>query len=181
MSVTKKHLAQVGEGMTLLDEDQIRQAIQLIRIVKERGGTMYLFGNGGSHATASHFANDLIKMGRVRAICVGDMAAAMLAYGNDEGWGRMFAGPLQGMLAAHLDGVVGISCSGDSANVIAGLNFAKAVPGVATIGLTGLGRSSAINALNLDVIIHAPVPDIRVQEDLHSIACHAIARSLQEE
>jgi len=164
--------------MTLLDKGEVEQMIACLRVIRKNGGTVYLFGNGGSHATASHFANDLIKMCRTRAVCIGDMASAMLAYGNDNGWLFMFSHPLQKMLRKG-DGVIGISCSGDSENVLNALDSAVGNSFI-SIGLTGNSELSRINKLDLHALVHARYPDIRVQEDLHMMVCHAVARSLQE-
>ena len=177
--IFRKHFSQIGEGMTLLDEDELHAAIAALRLTKQNGGTVYIFGNGGSHATASHFANDLMKMTRTKAICIGDSVPTVSAYGNDEGHGHMFSMPLE-TLIKPFDCAVGISCSGNSENVIKGLLMTRVRGGI-TIGLTGLSNSSLINKMDMDALIHARVPDIRVQEDLHSIVCHAIVRSLQEE
>ena len=179
MSTIRKHLAQVEEAMTLLDEDEIRNAITILEVVRRAGGTVYVFGNGGSHATASHFANDLMKMAGCRAVCIGDMSSAVLAYGHDNGWRNMYCDPLGEMLK-DADGVVGISCSGNSENVISALEMATGRK-VLTIGMTGLALDSEINNLGLDGLIHANFPDIRIQEDIHLMVCHAIVRAMQEE
>lgn len=177
MSITRKHFSEVSEVMTLYDNEEIQQAINALQIVKKARGTIYLFGNGGSHATASHFANDLVKMARIRAVCVGDMATAMLAYGNDNGWERMFSDPLGQMLKPG-DGVIGISCGGESENVLRALELAVRKNALA-IGLTGNSLQSRINGLGLNALVHANYPDIRVQEDFHLMVCHAIVRTLQ--
>lgn len=179
MSTIQKHLSQVSEAMTLLDEDEVMAAINVLSIVRKHGGTVYLFGNGGSHATASHFANDLMKMGRVRAVCIGDMASAMLAYGNDNGWERMFVDPLVELIKP-MDCAVGISCSGSSRNVLEALEYVVQDGAILTIGMTGQSLDSEINRIGLNALIHANFPDIRVQEDIHLMACHAMARALQE-
>lgn len=175
-----RHLSEVGEGMTFLDPSEIQKAVDILKLVRDNyHGTAYLLGNGGSHATASHFANDLTKMCRLRAVCIGDMAPSMLAYGNDNGWGGMFAGPLVRFVNPAGDVVIGISCSGNSENVINGLSYARSRE-ILTIGMTG-GKDGEIAGLNLDALIHTPgTHDIRTQEDLHSIVCHAIARALQD-
>lgn len=178
MNIIRKHLADVEEAMTLLDIAEVERLALLISTVRSFRGTIYVFGNGGSHATASHLANDLIKMVRVRAICIGDMASAMMAYGNDTGWENMFFGPLTEMLRDG-DGVIGISCGGSSPNVIKALKYATATDCVVG-GLTGIGIDTPINKLKLDVLVHARVNDIRVQEDLHMIVCHAAVRMVQE-
>ena len=180
MNTIRKHLSEVSECMTLLDEAEIRKVVQILRSVRATGGTVYLFGNGGSHATASHFANDLMKMAGVRAICVGDMTTAMLAYGNDNGWVNMFLDPLRDMRLTEKDAVVGISCGGKSASVIAALGYARG-QGILTTALTGQSLDSEINHLGLDALVHANFPDIRVQEDFHLMVCHAVVRAMQEE
>src|SRR5258706_4585835 len=177
MNTIVKHLSQVSEGMMLLDQTEIQTVVHVLSAVRKLRGTVYLFGNGGSHATASHFANDLNKMARVKAMCVGDGIATMTAYGNDEGWANMFSAHLSKILTAN-DCVVGISCSGLSENVIRGLEIGKGI--CLAVGLTGLGNDTWINKIGLDALVHARVPDIPVQEDLHSFGCHAGVRSLQE-
>lgn len=173
------HFRQVEEGLTMMDEGEIEKMVDMLKAVRAVGGTVYVCGNGGSHSTAGHFANDLLKMCRIRAVCVGDMGASMMAYGNDEGWENMFAGPLEKMVKAQ-DCVVGISCSGNSKNVVNALTLAKEQWGLLGGGLTGISNSSEINEIGLDALVHARVPDIRVQEDLHLIVCHAVVRSIQE-
>ena len=179
VSVIRKHLAQVSEGMTLLDMEEIEKVVMSLGIIRKGGGTVYVCGNGGSHTTASHFANDLMKMVRIKAVCLGDMSATVFAYGNDDGWVDMFKKPLEDMLKPG-DAVVGISCSGKSVNIISALGFAVS-EGAIAIGLTGISNDSEINRMDLTALVHMlGVPDIRVQEDLHLMVCHAIVRTLQE-
>lgn len=178
----EKHLAEISEGMTFLDKDEIDRAVQVLRLVRKNQGTVYLFGNGGSHTTASHFANDLLKMCRIRAVCIGDMAGAMLAHGNDNGWDDMFSGPLHKMMRENFeyDCAIGISCSGNSVNVCSAL-YAALQHGILTIGFTGMRLDSPLGLQKLNATIHTfGVGDIRVQEDLHLMVCHAIVRALQE-
>lgn len=172
------HMSQVSEGMTLMDTDEVERLADMIKIVKNSKGTLYLFGNGGSHATASHFCNDLNKIVKVKAVCVGDLTPVVTAYGNDNGWERMFSSHLQNVLARG-DGVIGISCSGNSINVLNGLLAGLQMECLAG-GLTGMSDSNKMSELGLDALVHARVPDIRVQEDLHMIVCHAVVRMLQE-
>lgn len=178
MNAIEKHMAQVEEGMTLLDVDEVKRVVEGIRITKRMNLTVYLFGNGGSHATASHFANDLAKMVKVRAVCVGDMTPITSAYGNDNGWENMFRGYLDNALVQG-DCLIGISCGGRSENVLRGLRSGLALNCLA-FGMTGMGKDTPINKLGLDGLVHASVSDIRVQEDLHLMVCHAVVRSLQE-
>ena len=174
-----RHLNDIEEGMTLMDQDEVKHLVGLLRVVKDKQGTVYLFGNGGSHATAGHFANDLMKICRIKAVCVGDMASAMMAWGNDTGWENMFYGPLSEMVKWN-DGLVGISCSGNSDNVVRALRAGKDEWNVLTAALTGISDANMVSSLGLDVVVHTHgVTDIRVQEDLHMMICHAVVRELQ--
>ena len=179
MDTIENHFSEVLDGANMLDETEIWQVVKILKFTKVSGGTVWLFGNGGSHATAGHFANDLLKMCGVRAINIGDMASVVSAYGNDNGQEDMFSAVLQKMLKDE-DCAFGISCSGNSPNVIRALEHAKN-QNVYTLGMTGSSLHSIINDCGLDGLIHTPgAQDIRVQEDLHLMICHAIARSLYD-
>ncbi len=178
MTPINLHLSQVSEAMTLLDQDEVQHVVNILRVIREARGTVYLFGNGGSHSTTSHFANDLLKMVHVKAVCIGDMTPVTLAYGNDTNWENMFRMPLYELLNPN-DGVLGISCSGNSENVLNALAHGK-VKNNLTIGLTGQADDSKINKLGLDALVHVRATDIRVQEDIHLMVCHAVVRALQE-
>jgi D-sedoheptulose 7-phosphate isomerase len=180
MDTIIRHFEHVEDGMNLLDEVEIRRAVDVLKVVRNLGGTVYLFGNGGSHATAGHFANDLMKMCGIRAVCIGDMTSTMLAYGNDNGWDNMFIDQLKEMIDRK-DCAFGISCSGNSVNVIRALEMTRSRD-ILAVGLTGESFHSVINDCALDALVHTPgVQDIRAQEDLHLMICHAIVRSLQED
>ena len=168
-----QHFSQVDEAMSLVDDTEIRRALEVIRSVKRGGGTVWLAGNGGSAATASHFANDLSKMAHVKAIALSDMTSTTLAHGNDEGWDRMFSNALLGQMRAG-DAVVGISCSGNSENVV---SFLGMIEREKMIGLVGPGVSK-ISEMRPAALIRAMADEITVIEDVHLIICHAMTRSL---
>ena len=173
-----KHLTEIEEAMTLLDPKEVEQVVSVLEIVRKQHGTVYVCGNGGSHTTASHFVNDLVKMLHLKAVAVGDMSALVYAYGNDNGWANMFSDPIK-KLITHNDAVFGISCSGNSENVVRALGVAKAADALA-VGLTGPSGDSEINRIGLHGLVHVFAGDIRVQEDVHLMICHAIVRMMQE-
>ena len=84
------HLEQVYEALSLLDQAKVQEVADKLKRVRSGSGTVYLCGNGGSHSTASHFANDLAKMGKMKAVCLGDAVPTTLAYGNDDGWEKVW-------------------------------------------------------------------------------------------
>lgn len=178
MKRIRKHFSEVDEALSLIDTTEIENVVRVLRIVKQAGKRVYVFGNGGSHATATHFVNDLVKQNRIKAHCVGSEAPTVFAYGNDNGWENMFRDPLVGKLETG-DCLFGISCSGNSENVVRALELAVVSNGFA-VGLTGASEHSAMAKLGMDAIVYVPVEDIRVQEDAHLIICHSIVRALQE-
>jgi len=177
MDVLKKHMSQVVEGINMVDGGEYWEVLEALKLVRKAGGVVYTMGNGGSSATAAHFTNDLVKMGKVRSVCLTGQVPLMMAYGNDEGWEMMLAKPLAKMMREE-DMAFGISCSGNSENVVNALAWAHDRDWL-SVGMTGCSHECAINGIT-SALIHTMVPDIRVQEDLHLMLCHALARGLQE-
>ena len=173
MNITSKHLMQIEEAMDLLDTNEVNMAISALKLIRARGGSVYLVGNGGSAATCSHFANDLTKMGKMVAYSVPDMTPLTLAHGNDNGWSVMFSNVLRRMMKPE-DVLIAITCSGESVNVVHALEIRNT-----RILLTGPEDSSAVFT-QPDIIIRAMAQEITVMEDIHSIICHAIARGLMD-
>lgn len=169
------HFMEVANCMTLLNTTEIERAVEILTEVRKANGTAYLAGNGGSAATASHFANDLNKIARVKAICLSEMVPTFLAYGNDFGWEHMFATPLRRHISSN-DVFIGFSCSGNSENIIECFHSSSRYY---SIGFTGPGPSEMTRA-NPSALIIAMSDDITVQEDIHLIVCHAIAKELAD-
>lgn len=155
----------------------VDEAVKMLRDVRARKSAVYIVGNGGSAATASHFANDLVKVCGVRAFSIPDMVPLVTAYGNDLGWQSMFREPFTKLMLPQ-DVLIAFSCSGESENV------AEAAAGIVrnklqnnVIALIGAERMCQLAVL-ADVTIDVPFRDIRVQEDCHSVICHAIVGML---
>lgn len=163
-----------------VSQSKVNQAASILKRARGAHSSVYILGNGGSAATAGHFANDLVKMCGIRAFSLPAMMPLVTAYGNDNGWRTMFQTPL-GTFLIPTDVVIAISCSGVSPNVvdaIRAVSHSVGVPDVGTIGLTGDNLESPMAKLDLDVMISVPFRDIRVQEDCHSVICHAIVGML---
>jgi D-sedoheptulose 7-phosphate isomerase len=173
----ERHIREINEAFMLLDEERIKHVVNTLKVVRAAGGTVWLAGNGGSAATASHFSNDLTKMGHVKAIAISDLTPTTLAYGNDNGWDQMFAHALE-MHIGPKDAVIGISCSGNSKNIVAFLAMAKSRYKIA---FTGPGYNRISKEVLPDILVQVMSDEITVIEDVHSAICHAIARSLQDE
>ena len=157
-----------------LDVDSIDKALNLLLQTFEDGKTVYVFGNGGSSATASHFQNDFNKgvseytEKKFNFLCLNDNVATVMAVANDIGFDEVFRFQLQGHLKRG-DIVMAISGSGNSKNVINAVEYAKSM-GNQVIGLTGF-NGGKLKQLS-DVSLHAPIHSMQVTEDIHMIFDH---------
>ncbi|KUN00440.1 hypothetical protein AQI95_34650 [Streptomyces yokosukanensis] len=145
------------------------------------GRTLYICGNGGSAATASHLAVDLSKNTRVpgkpavRTASLVDHVPALTAWANDVGYDEVFTGQLAG-LAEPGDVVIGISTSGNSPNVLKALRYGRA-HGMSTVGL--LGRDGGRARELCDAYVLAPADSIEEQEDVHMALAHILTRHMR--
>jgi D-sedoheptulose 7-phosphate isomerase len=121
-----------------------REWVDLSHAVNERGNTIYFIGNGGSAGIASHMAADACKNGRMRAIAFNDVAM-ITATSNDLAYEEVFALPIA-RLARAGDLVVSISSSGNSPNIVKGLQQAREM-GIHTITLSGWNADNKSRAL----------------------------------
>jgi D-sedoheptulose 7-phosphate isomerase len=146
------------------------------------GSTLYVCGNGGSAATASHLAVDLSKNTRVsgappmRIVSLVDHVPALTAWANDVGYEAVFSGQLAGLAEAG-DAVVAISASGNSPNILHALSYGRDHD-LATVGL--LGPSGGLARDLCDAWVAAPADSIEEQEDLHMTMSHLLTRHMRD-
>ena len=169
-------MSKVMVAISHINFDEIEKCIKILREARQTDNNVFIVGNGGSAATASHFANDLLKMANIRALCIPDMTPTTLAYGNDEGWKWMFHDPISKLYNPR-DVLVAISCSGNSENVVNCTEFIKEP----IIVMTGNDPKCKLAMRGAGAIIYADSDDITVQESIHSVICHTIARVLSGE
>lgn len=159
-----------------LDIDKIDEAMQLIRETYEKEGTIYIFGNGGSSATASHYQNDFNKgiseyvEKKFRFACLNDNMATVMAIANDIGFEEVFRFQLKNKLQPN-DIVIAISGSGNSKNVLNAVEYAISC-GNKIIGMTGFDGGKLADVS--DVSLHVPIHSMQVTEDVHMIFDHMI-------
>ncbi len=140
---------------------------------------MYIFGNGGSAVTSSHFARD-ISIGTqkdisLKAVSLTDVAA-ITSIGNDVGYDAIFAKYLKGRISDR-DIAIGISASGNSQNILSGVLQARN-QGAYTIGFIGFGGGKLKDIVELPIILSSK--DYGIVEDTHLILCHIIAKLLKD-
>lgn len=146
----------------------------------EKDQKVFLFGNGGSAMTASHTVADLVKTAMVpgqkmlKAFSLVDNTGILTATGNDVSYDDTFLLPLQAYAAAG-DVAVGISCSGNSPNLMKAAEWAKA-NGLTLVALTGFkgGKIAQI----ADIHINIPSDNYGIIEDLHMSVGHMAAHLL---
>ena len=170
----REYISHEIDTLKSLDVDAINDALNLLLQTMEDGNTVFVFGNGGSSATASHFQNDFNKgvsehtEKKFNFLCLNDNVATMMAVANDIGFEEVFRFQLDGHIKPG-DVVMAISGSGNSKNVINAVEYAKE-RGNKIIGLTGFGGGKLKQLA--DILLHAPINSMQVTEDIHMIFDH---------
>jgi D-sedoheptulose 7-phosphate isomerase len=179
-------LERVGKELNRVDPEQVRALADAIYGCYEKRRFVFLCGNGGSGSNASHFCEDLGKgtlrrsdfdndqKKRLRILSLTDNTPYILAWGNDEGFDRVFVEQLKN-LASPGDLLIAISGSGNSPNILRAVEWANR-QGLTTFGCTGFTggklRSLAQHCL------HVPLDDMGIVESIHLTAFHWIVDNL---
>ncbi len=173
-----KYLSYLSELLTRIEVKKVEKIIHLFEEAGERGKTIYLLGNGGSAARASHLAND-INIGTradgrrpIRAISLADNLSVITALANDEGYAKIFVRQLEGILMRG-DVVVGFSASGNSENLIAAFRFARR-QGAVTVACTGFNGGELHRSADFALHISTPNGEYGPVEDIFTILGHLI-------
>lgn len=169
--------------LDLIDKASLSEVMNLLEAARLDGRQIFIMGNGGSAATASHYCCDfnkgisMSKEKRYRMICLNDNVPTMMAYANDVSYEEIFLGPLLNFYNEG-DVVIGISGSGNSGNVVKAMEWAKEQNAV-TIAITGYdgGRLKQIAHYG----VHVPVDDMQIAEDLHMVLDHCMMKVLTRE
>jgi len=175
-----KHLTQI---LSELDLSSIEKFIGLLLSARKEGKNVYFIGNGGSAATASHFANDLAigtrsKKLPFKVMSLIDNSSVITAIGNDYGYEQVFVKQLEACLGSG-DLLVAISASGNSPNILKAVEYTKENNGI-TIGLTGFDGGELKKIV--DHVIHVPTVkgDYGPVEDVHMILDHVVGNYLMQ-
>lgn len=165
-----------------LDKNEVNKFIELVLEAYRNDRKIYIFGNGGSSLTASHFACDFNKGlsygsdKRFRVMPLTDNLATIMAYANDVGFDDVFVEQLKNHLEEG-DLAIGISGSGNSYNVIKAIEYANSRDNV-TIGITGY-NGGILKKISRHSV-NANINDMQVSEDIHMILCHMAMRVIED-
>jgi D-sedoheptulose 7-phosphate isomerase len=179
----REHVRRTEEVIRSVEYAAVAQLTEKLHQAYQAGNRVFLFGNGGSAACASHFAEDLGKgivrdlehQKRLRVLSLADSAPYITALGNDCGYDSIFRQQLQ-TNAAPGDVAIGISGSGNSPNVLNAVAWAKE-NGLFTAGITGFDGGKLRKMVDLS--IHFPVMDMEIAENAHLIVLHLVVGGLR--
>lgn len=173
-----RYVRELIGALEALPHDDVARSIEALEGAYDEGRQVFIAGNGGSAATASHMANDLVwgmaQIGRpaFRAVALTDCVPLMTAISNDRSYDEIFAVPLRA-LAKKGDLLVVISGSGNSPNVVRAVEAAKEL-GVSTVAWLGKGGGRVRDMV--DVALVVPSDDYGPIEDIHMMFDHLVIR-----
>lgn len=181
-SYIKNFSDKVIAAMKAIPEQEIAKAISIIQATHERNGRIYIFGNGGSLALATHWVSDFNKTvfshyldqpaRRFQAIRLPSTESELTAWANDVGYDMVFAGPLRNYLQDS-DTIIAISSSGNSSNIIKAVELAKEryVP---VIGLSGFDGGKLNHLADAKILVETKKGEYGVVESVHGAILHLI-------
>lgn len=181
VAYARGYLRRLGEVLASLDLDEIARGAEIMWRAREEGRRIFFIGNGGSAATASHFANDVgigtrCEGAPFKALSLTDNNAILTCIANDSGYHRVFVDQLR----IHIepgDVVVAISASGNSPNILEAVDYARAL-GNTTIGLTGFDGGQLRAKAQVSIHVDTERGEYGVVEDIHMVLDHLISSFL---
>jgi len=183
--IAADYLREFTELLRLVDLDAVERTVECLRRVRDAHGTVYVAGNGGSAATASHWANDLGKATKassrafMQVMCLSDNVSWLTALANDEGYDRVFSGQLENF-AGPGDLFVAISASGSSPNLIEAAELARE-RGVVTIGLLGFDGGALKELVDECLWLPTEQGQYGLVESGHSVLCDILTTCLMQD
>ncbi len=182
MQEIRHYLKEVQSVLNRLPIGAIEEAVDVLLSANYVGSTIFTMGNGGSAATASHFACDLAKGAivpgcpRFRVVALTDNVPLITAWSNDVAYEDIFAEQLGGLIARG-DVVVAFSGSGNSPNVLKAVALARQRGGI-TIGFSGFDGGQLSRMVDVPVVV--PCHCMEQIEDVHMVLCHLTATALRQ-
>jgi D-sedoheptulose 7-phosphate isomerase len=182
MEAVSRYFSGLEQMLRAISLAHLEKVLRLLEEAYLNGRRIFIMGNGGSAATASHFALDLAKntivpgAPRLKAISLTDHVPLITAWSNDTAYEHIFAEQLENLVEPG-DVVIAISASGNSLNLINALRLAERSRAF-TIGLLGAKGGKIKDMVNAYIL--APGQNIEQEEDAHMIVAHVITRHMRE-
>jgi D-sedoheptulose 7-phosphate isomerase len=172
------YIAELSRAAGTIDQSAVQRYADALFDCWRRDAQVLVFGNGGSHANASHTVADFVKTAmvdgkrRLRALCMSDNLPMLTAIGNDIGYADTFSFTIESS-GRRGDLAVAISCSGNSPNILKAAETAKRL-GMMLVALTGM-KGGKVGPL-ADIHINVASENFGVIEDLHMSVAHIAAQ-----
>ena len=179
----QSYISRIDHALDTISLNELETSIKIISNSSKNSGKIWLIGNGGSAATASHFATDLSRCtGENRqpltAISLCDNLGLITAIGNDFSFEDIFVKQLQNLGKAG-DLLISISASGNSRNLIKAVEFANTFS-ISTLSLVGFDGGALHELSDNSIFVQTNIGDYGIAEDCHSIICHYISSQLRK-
>jgi D-sedoheptulose 7-phosphate isomerase len=181
LTSVSNYLDNLGHIISALPREPLARITDMLLEAGRDGRTIFILGNGGSSATASHLACDLAKTAsvpghpRLRALALSDNVPLLTAWGNDASYDVVFSEQLKTFVKAG-DLVIAITASGNSPNVLAAAAAARDA-GASVIGLIGFGGGRLQPMCDVALIV--PSYDYGPVEDAHMVFVHAVTAAIR--
>ena len=175
---------QLIKTLELIDSEVVQRIVDEMLSARQNHRTIFIIGNGGSAATASHMATDFtfgsrIKDPYIKVISLVDNSAIITATGNDIDFNSIFSRQLIA-IGSEGDILIMISASGNSSNLVACIDICKA-NGIKTISLTGFEGGRLKDLVDISLHIPTEMGAYGIAEDTHMIVGHMITELLKSE
>ncbi|MCX7877607.1 MAG: SIS domain-containing protein [Ignavibacteria bacterium] len=174
----------INDTLNALNVEEINNFLEQLVLAYRNDKLVFVIGNGGSAANASHLAQDLAKgtrkdpnqRKRIKALSLTDNTPFITAQGNDEGYESVFEQQLR-TFASPGDYLIAISGSGNSPNIVRAVEWANS-NGLVTIGVTGYDGGKLRKMVRHS--LHVPLNEMCTAESIHSIVFHYVILELRE-
>jgi len=177
----RKYSQELKKVLDNFPENDFGLFLGLLLVAYRKNRQIFIFGNGGSAASAMHFTCDINKgvsaglKNSFRVHCLNDNISSLTAYANDISYESVFMEQLKNFFQAD-DLAIGISASGNSRNVVNAIKYANRKGGI-TLGLSGFHGGRLIKAAKYNLVVRSN--DMQVIEDMHLVVLHMLMRSLE--
>ncbi len=182
--IATEYFEYVGELLASIDLEELERVVEILRDARERGAGVYIVGNGGSAATASHFACDLAKgaagpgVPAMRVVSLTDNVPLLTALANDYGYPDVFERQLANLLQPG-DAVIAISASGNSPNLVRAVERARRL-GATTVAILAFDGGVLRDAVDVALFVPSELGHYGPAEDVHLMLQHVITSCLSQ-
>lgn len=174
----KDYILSLTTKLKSINPSKIEEVIKKLDEIEKNRAKVYVIGNGGSSATASHMVNDLgVGLARrdIKSLSIenlSDNSSVITALANDVGYENIFYYQLKNKITSN-DLIIAISCSGNSENIIKTVKYAKE-NSVTVVSFTGFDGGKLKELSDINLHIDSKKGEYGLVEDMHMIFNHII-------